>query len=482
MTNFIILPILLTIILSIGIRMITWKNDKTLSRAAILASVILSFTTLLVLYAFYEESLTLIYYSDTLHFHLRIDGLSVIFATLVSVLWPLATLYASKYMTHEGRMKRFFFYYTMTYGAVIGLSFSANMITTYLFFECLTFITLPLVIQKNVPRDVLAGKIYVKYSMLGASMGFIGMMLFLYHCNTLEFGVPMEVGENIYVLIAYLFMFVGFGVKAGLFPLHRWLIAAGVAPTPVTALLHAVAVVKSGVFVVMRVTYYLFDYEYLKGTWAQGVVLILCMISILFGSSMAMKNKHLKRRFAYSTVSQLSYILLAIATMSYTGLLAGVIHMVYHAIIKIVIFYTAGNVMFANHKEYVSEIEGYGKNMKFTFLLFTISSLALVGIPPLGGFISKFSIGKSVVDVGGYFGLIGIFVLMISALLTAMYLLQISILAFLPHNDSIIDENVKEAPKQMLISMSIITAIMLVLSVTSAPFVELISQTLKGGL
>ncbi len=485
MNIMILFPTLLAVVLGISILVSKDENTNSIMKKGVVYTVLISALTVFVMYSFYNQSVTIFKFNDIIDVSFKIDGLAVVFISLISFLWPFASVYASKYMTHEGGEKKFFSFYIMTFGVVIAFSFASNLLTMYLFYEVLSFITLPLVIHNGEHRDLFAGKIYILYSVLGASISFMGMMIFMIYTGTWQFnsGVLLGMPEDNMLLIAYILMFVGFSVKAGIFPFNKWLIAAGVAPTTVTALLHAVAVVKSGVFAAMRVTYYLYTPEYLKGTFAQYTVMIMAIITIVFGSSMAMKNKHLKRRFAYSTVSQLSYILLAISAMSIYGLIAALMHTVFHALIKIVIFYTAGNVMFVNHKEYVSDIEGYGKKMKLTFLAFTISSIALIGIPPFGGFSSKFAIATAVIEVGGWLGFIAVLALMISALLTAMYLLQIAVLAFIPHNDfdySRLDK-VKEAPKEMSVTLIVLTAVMVVSSFNASGIYTAIQTLLMGG-
>ncbi|MGL5149777.1 MAG: complex I subunit 5 family protein [Clostridium sp.] len=486
MNYLILMPIILAFILGAVTNVFKDKSDKDISRYALISTIVVSITSFIAMYLCYGKEVILISINDLLSLGFKIDGLGLVFAALVSFLWPLATLYATKYMTHEGKLAKFFTFYTMTFGTVLAIAFSKNMFTMYLFFETLTFITFPLVTHNNKARDVYAGKNYILYSVGGASISFMGMMMFMFYTNTWEFAQGGSIASlaSPNLLVAYLLMFVGFSVKAGIFPFHRWLISAGVAPTPVTALLHAVAVVKSGAFAVMRVTYYLYSAELLKGTWVSYVAMAMCIITIVFGSATAMRSKHLKRRFAYSTVSQLSYILLATATMSYIGLVAACMHMIFHALIKIVIFYSAGNVMYVNHSEYVCDIEGYGKIMKSTYITFAISGLALIGIPPFGGFFSKFAIAQSAISVGGEISLIAVSALIISALFTAMYLLQIVVLAFLPHDDFDYTrlQNVKPVPFEMKATVYALTATMIVMSLSANGIYNFLQTVLVGGV
>lgn len=224
----------------------------------------------------------------------------------------------------------------------------------------------------------------------------------------------------------------GFGVKAAVFPLHGWLPKASVAPTPVTALLHAVAVVKAGAFAVIRLTYYSYGTDFLKGTWAQYAVMAIVIFTILFGSSAALKQVHFKRRLAYSTVANLSYILFGVTLMTPIGLEAGVLHMLFHSIIKIGAFFAAGAVLHSTKREYISELDGLGKKMPITFGTFTVFALALTGIPLFNGFVSKWALASAAIQSGDTLSFIGIIVLLISALLTAIYMLNISVRAFFP--------------------------------------------------
>lgn len=486
MNLIIILPILIAFILGACTFKLKGKEEKQISRYAVLCVSFTSVISIVSIALAYEESLTIFRFNDILNLSFKIDGLSCVFVGIIAFLWPFATVYATKYMSHLGKTVKFFAFYTMTFGSVLGIAFSGNLFTMYIFYELLTFITLPLVMHEGKNRDIYAAKKYIAYSMLGAAFVFAGLMVFAYYQGSLDFvsGGMITDPLSTEMIISYILMFVGFSVKAGIFPFHGWLIGAGVAPVTTTALLHAVAVVKSGVFAVMRVTYYLFGAEVLSGTMAQNFVLALSAFTIIFGSAMALRSNHLKRRFAYSTVSQLSYILLAIGAMSGYGLVAACLHMIFHALMKIVIFYTAGNVAFMSGKEYVEEIEGFGKVMKVTFITYTISSLSLMGIPPFGGFFSKFAIGTAMVQTANSFAYFGIIALILSALMTSVYTLQITGLAFWPNSKFNKEKlsNLKPANKSLTYPMVIITTVMVVLSLFSNQLVTLLETILLGGM
>ena len=267
--------------------------------------------------------------SDKLVIAFRPDGVSLVFGCIIGVLWPVTTVYAFSYMAHEGRENLFFGFFLITFGVVAGIAYSANFFTLYLCYEFMTLVTLPLVMHEMDDKARAAGKKYVLYSMTGAALVFICLMFFLRYADTLAFTyggiLDMEKvkGHEKELMTVFVLAFFGFGVKAAIFPFHRWLPAASVAPTPVTALLHAVAVVKSGAFAVMRLVYFGFGCDFLRGTWAQYIVLAASAFTVMFGSAMALRMPHLKRRLAYSTVSNLSYILVAFASMSPVGLAGG---------------------------------------------------------------------------------------------------------------------------------------------------------------
>ena len=314
-----------------------------------------------------------------------LDGLGSVFAGLIAFLWPLAVLYSFEYMRNEERQTVFFAYYLMTYGVTVGIAFAGNLVTLYLFYELLTLVTFPLVLHPMTKAAVRASRKYLYYAIGGAAFAFIGIIFVLNFSTTgnTQF-VPGGIMDAVAgqtrrgtLLFVYVLAFFGFGVKAALFPCHGWLPDATVAPTPVTALLHAVAVVKSGAFAVMRLTYYSFGTALLRGSFAQYIVMGAAMVTVVYGSTMAVKEIHWKRRLAYSTISNLSYILLGTAMMSPLGLIAAMSHMVFHAFMKICSFFCAGAVMHQSGKTYVYELDGMARKMPVTFACLTIASISL---------------------------------------------------------------------------------------------------------
>jgi len=414
--------------------------------------------------------------SDKLVIAFRPDGVSLVFGCIIGVLWPVTTVYAFSYMEHEGRENMFFGFFLITFGVVAGIAYSANFFTLYLCYEFMTLVTLPLVMHEMDDKARAAGKKYVLYSMTGAALVFICLMYFLRYADTLSFtyggilNMEKVKGHEKELMTVFVLGFFGFGVKAAIFPFHRWLPAASVAPTPVTALLHAVAVVKSGAFAVMRLVYFGFGCDFLRGTWAQYVVLAASAFTVMFGSAMALRMPHLKRRLAYSTVSNLSYILVAFASMSPVGLAGGLLHMVFHAVIKISLFFCAGAMLHHNELEYVDDMEGLAKKMPVTCGVFLIASLALMGIPPLGGFLSKWTIGTAAAGNLHWAGYLGAASLIVSAILTTLYMLSAAVRFYFPLKSAPAQpEHIHEADKLMTGPLVFLTALMLVLSLCSAP-------------
>lgn len=385
-----------------------------------------------------QDNFVLFRFTGNLSVSFRLDGLGTVYSGILAALWPLATLYSFEYMKHEKHEKIFFMFYTITYGITLGIALAEDIMTMYFFYEMLSLVTLPLIMHTLKREAILASRTYLYYSLGGAAFAFIGMIFILTYGTTSNF-IPGGVldlasldGKMDFVAIIYVICFCGFSVKAAMWPFSSWLPKAGAAPTPVTALLHAVAVVKAGAFAVMRVTYYSFGADVLRGTGGQTAVLLLCIFTIVYGCSRALKETHLKRRLAWSTVSNLSYILFGVAMMSPLGLVGALCHMIFHAVMKICSFFCAGAVIYKTGRNYIHELDGFGRKMPKVFVIFTVSGLALMGVPGLCGFISKWNLVKAAVASRNTLAFVGIAALLVSALLTAIYMLTISVRAFFP--------------------------------------------------
>lgn len=411
------------------------------------------------------------------------DGLGMFFAGLVSCLWPLATLYAFEYMTKEEHENVFFMFYTMTYGVTLGIALADNILTMYFFYELLTLVTVPLVIHTLTRKAILAARKYMYYSLGGAAFAFIGMIFIIMYGSTIEFtmGGVLDMAKvgtksNVLLLI-YVLAFFGFGVKAALCPFNSWLPDAGVAPTPVTALLHAVAVVKSGAFAIMRLTFYCFGADFIRGTWAQYLTMGFVMFTIVYGCSRAVKETHIKRRLAYSTISNLSYILFGVTILTPLGLAAALSHMLMHAVMKICSFFCAGAVIHQTEREYVNELDGLAYKMPQIFTIFTISGLALMGVPGLAGFVSKWNLASAAVSSGQPIAYVGIVCLLISAILTAIYMMSIVVRAFFPPRgfDHSVNDKIKDPNWKMLLPLYIFIIFIAIFGVHSTPIMNIIT-------
>lgn len=486
--NFLFLPILIPIIG--GMVLFGLKNAKQRFFEIFIEALLCLNLVLVLLLALNppENGFAIFQLTGNLEFALKLDGLGSVFAVLVAVLWPLATLYAFEYMDKEERKTGFFAFYTMTYGVTLGIAFAGNLVTLYLFYEMLTLVTVPLVMFGLSEESCHASRKYLYYSLGGAAFAFIGLIFVLTYGNTLDFipggvldSVKMQGKENLLLLI-YVMAFCGFGVKAALVPFHGWLPSAAVAPTPVTALLHAVAVVKAGAFAILRLTYYSYGAEFLHGTWAQDFVMLLCMLTIVYGSTRAFREIHFKRRLAYSTISNLSYILLAASMMSRLGLYAALSHMVIHAVMKICSFFCAGAVMHQSGKNYIYELDGIAGKMPVTFLCFTAASLSLTGIPLFAGFISKWNIAQAAVAEGSVLSFASICVLLYSAFMTGVYMLTIVIRAVFPKKSTDFSslEGVRDAGWKMTLPLLLFCIAILLIGVYPAPLMQILENVAKG--
>lgn len=374
---------------------------------------------------------------------LRPDALGRLFAAVVTVIWLCAGVFALAYLRGDRHKRRFFGFYFLVYGVLLGLDFAGNLVTFYLFYELMTLASFPLVLHDRSRAAVMAGLKYLFYSLCGAYGALFGVYCIFRHGRTLDFtpgGVldPAAIQTHPALLLgAACAMLLGFGVKAGLFPLHGWLPTAHpAAPAPASALLSGV-IVKSGILGLLRTVYFVFGADFLRGSWVQTTVLTLSLVTVFLGSMLACLERGLKKRLAYSTVSQLSYIIFGLMLLVPQGAQGALEHTAFHAVMKCCLFLCAGAVIHQTGRTQVAALRGLGRAMPLTFGCFTVCSLGLVGIPPLSGFVSKWDLCIGALDSGtGWFAVAGPVVLLVSALLTAGYLLPIAADAFLPGRDA----------------------------------------------
>ena len=417
-----------------------------------------------------EGSLTLFTLVEGIPVMFKVDRISRLFVTVFSVIWLAAGVYALVYMGHEGEEKRYFGIYLILYSVLIALDFSGNLVTLYLFYELVTIVSFPLVLHSGTRESIMAALKYLFYSMCGAYAGLFGIFILNDYSDTLTFGAGGVLGataqghEGI-LLVAVFAMLVGFGAKAGMLPLHAWLPAAHpVAPSPASAVLSSI-IVKAGVLAVVRVVYYIVGPEFIRGTWVQYAWMALALITVFMGSMLAFREKVFKKRLAYSTVSQVSYILFGLSLLTPLGFIGALLHVVAHAVIKCGLFLTAGIFLYHFGYTRVEQMTGLGKKMPVAMWCYTIFSLGLIGIPPTSGFISKWYLAEGALESElNVFFWLGPVVLLVSALLTAGYLLPITMKGFFPGEEAKSLNLEREEPSPcMLLPLIFLAAVTLLL-------------------
>ncbi|THB79879.1 MAG: monovalent cation/H+ antiporter subunit D family protein [Desulfobacteraceae bacterium] len=357
----------------------------------------------------------------------RVDGIGMLFALVASFLYIITSMYSIGYMRglDEHGQTRFVSFFALAISATIGAAFSSNLLTLYVFYEILSLATYPLVTHHQDAKSRVSGRRYLSF-ILGTSIGLVlPAMLYCYHVTgTLEFSTAGifagQLSKPAATVLLLMFVF-GFA-KAGIMPFHSWLPAAMVAPTPVSALLHAVAVVKVGVFSIVRVITGIFGVELLASFNLGIVIASIAAVTILVGSCIALSQDELKRRLAFSTISQLSYIVFGVALLTPKGLLGGIVHIGMHAFGKITLFFCAGAIYVATGKKYISQMDGLGKKMPITYTALFIGALGVIGLPPSGGFFSKWYLILGTLETGHQ---ILMLVLLLSSFLNAFYFLPI---------------------------------------------------------
>ncbi|MBN2179675.1 MAG: monovalent cation/H+ antiporter subunit D family protein [Deltaproteobacteria bacterium] len=379
----------------------------------------------------------------------RVDSLGLLFALVASSLWIVTTIYSIGYMRtlKEHSQTRYFTFFALAISSAIGVAFSANLLTMYLFYEMLSLSTYSLVTHHQDQEARFAGRKYLSY-LMGTSIAFLlpAVILTYVFTGTLDFAdqgiLSGKAGDGMLILMFVLFI-AGIG-KAAIMPIHSWLPSAMVAPTPVSALLHAVAVVKVGVFSVLRICFHIFGIDLMHSLSLDVFLLYFISITIIIGSIFALKQDDLKARLAYSTVSQLSYIVMAGGLISVLGMTGGVIHIVMHAFGKITLFFCAGAIIAHTGFKKISEIRGIGKMMPVTMAAFFFGSLSVIGIPPFGGFISKWYLALGCIESHQIPILV---VILTSSLLNAAYFLPITYNAFFSRGENFNGETtIQEAP------------------------------------
>ena len=413
----------------------------------------------------------------------RVDAMGMLFALVSSTLWIITSAYSIGYMRglSEHSQTRYFSFFAVALSATIGVAFSANLFTMYLFYEMLSLATYPLVTHHQDDEARISGRKYLTY-ILGTSIGLVlPAMLIIYSLTgTLDFSSQgiLSIGLSKSTVAVLLLMCVFGFAKAGIMPFHGWLPAAMVAPTPVSALLHAVAVVKVGVFSIFRVITGIFGTNLLLSLNLGTVLCYIAAFTILAASLIALSQDGLKRRLAFSTIGQLSYIILGASLLSPKGQTGGLMHIAMHAFGKITLFMCAGAIFVATGKKYISEMVGIGKRMPVTMTAFLIGSLSVIGLPPTGGFISKWFLVLGTLEADQITMLV---VLLGSSLLNAAYFLPVVYRAFFcTPEESLFEDKVQEAPLWCVVPLVITAIISVGLFFFPQPFFNLASLAIQG--
>ena len=441
-TYFSLKPLLAVLVSLVAMVLIVIPNQRPNVReswtimAAVAKFVIVLSMLPSVLQGRYPE-ITLFSISPGISLALRVDTLGIIFGLSASLLWILTSFFSIGYVrgVSEHKQTRYFASFAVCLSATMGIAFAANLLTLVIFYEILTIATYPLVIHKETPEAIFGGRKYLVYLLTGGVFLLFALAFTYQISGSVDFRpggiLPAQVGKNSIIMLSVLFL-CSFGVKAAIMPLHSWLPTAMVAPTPVSALLHAVAVVKAGVFGFARAIGFIIGPALLYESGAAGFLGGLAAATILIASLIALRQDNLKARLAYSTVGHLSYIVLGLTMLSPSAWIGGLLHIVNHAMMKITLFFCAGAIYVKTHCENVSELNGIGKQMPFTMGAFALASMGLVGIPPINGFISKWYLVQGSLDVGQVLFAV---TFLLSGLLNAGYLLSIVVRAFFAPSD-----------------------------------------------
>jgi multicomponent Na+:H+ antiporter subunit D len=358
---------------------------------------------------------------------LHADPLTLLFSTLSALLWLLTTIYAIGYLERSPHRARFFGFFSLCVAATMGIAAAGNLFTFFVFYELLTLATWPLIVHRGTPAALAGGRSYLRYTLAGSTLFLIGLVWLHVVTGPQDFlarGMvidPLQ-GEPAALGAIFVLMVVGLGVKAALVPMHSWLPQAMVAPAPVSALLHAVAVVKAGAFGIVRLVYDVFGPERVAALGLADPLLIAACVTILYGSVMALTQTDLKKRLAFSTVSQVSYITLGAALAGPIATVGGLVHLIHQGLMKITLFFAAGIYAEVLGVKSIDQLDGVGRRMPWTSAAFSLAALGMIGVPPLAGFVSKWYLGAGAV-AAGHFWVVG--VLIASSLLNAAYFLPL---------------------------------------------------------
>lgn len=454
------------------------RSSRSLRAKLCCGALALEFVPVLALCGARGLEVTLLQMTPTLSIFLKVDTVGCVFAVLMCAMWLLAAVFALEYLEHDAHEASFQAFYMTVLSALVGQCFAGSMVTLYVFYELMTLLSVPLVVHERTPQAVAAGVKYLVYSIFGAMLGLMGIFFFNHYLGTVTFApggvAPLSGAVTPGLLVVTFLVILGFGTKAGMFPMHGWLPTAHpVAPAPASAVLSGV-ITKAGVLAIVRVVYFLVGAKALAGTWVQTAFMILTLITVFMGSMLAYREPLLKKRLAYSTVSQVSYVLFGLSCMVPEAFEGALLHVLAHSTIKDALFLCAGAIIHQTGKTMVSDLRGIGKQMPVTIWCWTIASLGLIGIPPTGGFVSKWQLATGSLASGmGALSVLGPVVLIVSALLTAAYLLPVTIYGFFPGSDYDYASLEKKEPGWlMLVPMLLLAAGVVLTGVLAQPLIS----------
>lgn len=478
MMYLILLTILLPLVLGVYLyfRKIENRNLKNI----IIASVVGLVVIINILLTFFKGEFNLFKFTENLSVGFMIDGLGSFFSIAISIIWLLVTIYSFEYMKHEENEDKFYCFYLLTFASLMGMCYARNLISAYVFFELVSLCSFPLVMHSKTKESIKAAMKYLFYSLGGAFVALIGVVMLSVKLGVNDFSfvglTTQTLSDALYYSVAIFLCVIGFGAKAGMFPLQSWLPTAHpVAPSNASALLSGV-ITKAGVFLIIRTLFYVVSLNVIKGTLFHYVLIILALITIILGSAMAWSCKDIKKRLAYSSVSQISYILLGLFMFNEVALAGSLIHVLAHMCIKVTLFLVAGAMIYKTHKRNVDDLNGIGKVMPIVMVCFSIASLGLVGVPPLSGFYSKWFIASGALETSlGALKYIACAVLLVSAILTAAYLLPIMIKGFFVKDVEVVKS---EPNKLMTIPLIILVSLVFLVGMFSGYIIEYVLGSL----
>jgi len=470
--------------------LIFYKNPNIRESFSILGS-FATFLSVFYIYTFIRDGVVLEYtilkFLPGISLKLKVDAFGVFFALMASFLWFLTTFYSIGYLRGGGEKNqtRFYTFFAIAMFATMGAAFSGNLLTLYIFYEIITFSTYPLVAHKQTKEAIQGARRYLAYLLITSIMFLLPAIIYIYTvAGDLEFVTGGFLGNisglNKTILGIMLLFFVFGSAKAAVMPFHLWLPSAMVAPTPVSALLHAVAVVKTGVFLIIRVFVYVYGVDFLKTVSTVNIVSFFAAFTIIVASLVALRQDNIKARLAYSTISQLSYIVLAVSLLSINGVIGSIMHIVAHGFGKITLFFWAGAVYVANHKTNVSELDGIGKYMPYSTAAFTLAAMSMIGFPPMAGLISKFYIASGAIEASKEWVLV---ILIISAILNASYFVPIFIRAYFKKekDDGHGNHKMHEASPLMVVPLLITGIMTIIIFFYPYLFINLAKMATFGG-